>query len=126
MNRPKQVTKEMHHDYELEFVPETLIRNRYLTPKSDEKGLRVNYTQAELDEHRAPSGAPERYTATPADLVPGTIVEVIVIQIAVRDGTPKGGRPPGEVRDHPREGPSSTQRYCQPGEANNDYQNEVN
>jgi hypothetical protein len=79
MNRPKVVHKEMHHDYELEYVPETLIRTKHLTPKTDEKGLRVNYTQKELDEVRAPAGAPW-YAASPTDLVPGTIVEVIIIR----------------------------------------------
>ncbi|MBA4191052.1 MAG: hypothetical protein C0467_23960 [Planctomycetaceae bacterium] len=79
MNRPKTVTKEEHHDYELEFVPETLIRNKHLPAKTDEKGVRVNQTQAELDELRAPAGAPW-YAASPVDLVPGTIVEVIIIR----------------------------------------------
>jgi len=79
MNRPKTVTKEEHHDYELEFVPESLVRNKHLASKTDEKGLRVNYTQAELDEQRAPAGAP-RYASSPAELVPGTIVEVIIIR----------------------------------------------
>ncbi len=79
MNRPKGVTKEVHHDYELEFVPESLVRNRHLAPKAPGGGPAAQYTQAELDEHRAPSGAPW-YTASPAELIPGTIVEVILIR----------------------------------------------
>ncbi len=79
MNRPKTVTKEVHHDYELEYVPETLIRNRHLAPKAGGGGPAAQYTQAELDEHRAPVGAPW-YAASPAELTPGTIVEVIIIR----------------------------------------------
>lgn len=79
MNRPTVTTKEEHHDYELEYVPETLIRNKHLAPKTDEKGVRVNYTQKELEEARAPFGAPW-YAASPGELVPGTIVEVIIVR----------------------------------------------
>lgn len=78
MNRPKIVHKEMHHDYELEFVPESLVRTKTIPTKLDEKGVRVNLNQKELDEFRAPAGAPW-YAASPADLVPGTIVDFIVI-----------------------------------------------
>ena len=79
MNRPKNVTKEVHHDYELEFVTESLVRNKHLTPKAPGGGPAAQYTQAELDELRAPAGAPW-YAASPADLTPGTIVEVIIIR----------------------------------------------
>ncbi|MCE9561072.1 MAG: hypothetical protein K8U57_03355 [Planctomycetes bacterium] len=95
MNRPKGVTKEVHHDYELEFVPETLVRNRHLAPKAPGGGPAAQYTQAELDEHRAPAGAPW-YTASPSELVPGTIVEVIIIRdkhIRFESSLPNRDRP---------------------------------
>ena len=80
MPRPPRVTvKQQHHDYELEFVPESLVRTKTLPPKFDDNGKKVNYKQKELDEIRAPSGAPG-YAATVVDLVPGTIVEVIIIR----------------------------------------------
>lgn len=78
-NRPKTVVKEQHHDYELEFVPESLVRNKHAPIKTNEKGERVNLNQAELNEARSPAGAPW-YAASPTDLVPGTIVEVIIIR----------------------------------------------
>jgi hypothetical protein len=78
--RPPQVTtKEQHHDYEIEYVPESLVRTKLLPPKTDEKGKRVNYTQKELEAVRAPAGAPW-YAASPADLEPGHIVEVVFVR----------------------------------------------
>ena len=71
--------KEQHHDYELEFVPESLVRAKTLPPKTNDSGKRVDYTQKELDELRAPEGAPS-YAASSADLVPGSIVEVRMIR----------------------------------------------
>ncbi|VTU01271.1 unnamed protein product [Gemmataceae bacterium] len=79
MNRPRFVTTEEHHDYDLEFVPESLVRNKHAPIKTNEKGERVNLNQAELNEARSPAGAPW-YAASPTDLVPGTIVQVILIR----------------------------------------------
>ncbi len=81
-NRPDQVKitwKEEHHDYVLEYVPESLVRVKALPPKFDENGKRVNHTNPELAELRAPDGAPW-YVASPDDLKPGTIVEVSLIR----------------------------------------------
>lgn len=81
-NRPPHVTvKEHHHDYELEFVPESLVRSNLsaLPAKYDDKGKRVAYTTQELTDLRAPAGAPQ-YAASTSDLVPGTIVEVYVVR----------------------------------------------
>lgn len=80
MNRPPRVTvKEQHHDYDLEFVPESLVRTKTLPPKYDDKGRRVNYTPKELEQLRQPPGVPG-YAATVADLRPGTIAEVWVVR----------------------------------------------
>jgi hypothetical protein len=79
MHRPRVTVKQQHHDYELEFVPESLVRTKTLPPKLDENGKKVNYKQKELDEMRSPPGAPG-YAGSVLDLAPGTIVEVIIIR----------------------------------------------
>src|SRR5262249_52505314 len=76
-NRPN--SKEQHHDYELEFVPESLVRMKTLPPKLDENGKRVDYTQKEIDALRTPDGVPS-YAASVADLTPGTIVDVRMVR----------------------------------------------
>jgi len=78
MTRPPQL-KEQHHDYELEFVPESLVRLKKLPPKTDETGKKVNYTTKELAELRAPDTV-SGYAATVVDLVPGTIVDVTIVR----------------------------------------------
>jgi hypothetical protein len=78
-NQPRSNYKEQHHDYVLEFVPESLVRTKTMPPKTNDSGKRVDYTQKELDELRAPEGAPS-YAASSADLVPGSIVEVRMIR----------------------------------------------
>ena len=79
MTKPRPGFKEEHHDYELEFVAESLVRTKHLPPKLDEKGKRVDYTQKELDALRAPAGV-TGFAASTGDLTPGTIVEVIMIR----------------------------------------------
>lgn len=82
MNRPRQPQvqfKEQHHDYELEYVPQSLVRSKSLPPKLDEKGKKVPHTQSEIDELRAPGGV-TGYAASKSDLSPGTIVEVYLIR----------------------------------------------
>jgi hypothetical protein len=79
MSRPRSGLKEEHHDYELPFVAESLVRMKTLPPKLDEKGKRLDYTQKELDALRSPDGV-TGYAASTGDLAPGTIVEVILIR----------------------------------------------
>lgn len=83
LNRPRsapRVTiKEHKFDYDFHLVPESLIRFKSLPPKYDENGKRVSYTTKELEELRAPSGAPG-YAASLNELVPGTIVEVVAMR----------------------------------------------
>jgi len=78
-SQPRVQVKEQHHDYELEFVPETLVRTKKLPPKFDDKGKRADYTASEIEALRAPDGVPA-YAASASDLLPGTIVEVILIR----------------------------------------------
>jgi hypothetical protein len=78
-SQPRVQVKEQHHDYELEFVPESLVRTKKLPPKFDDKGKRADYTASEIEALRAPDGAPA-YAASASDLLPGTIVEVILIR----------------------------------------------
>jgi len=82
MNRPNQqrVTfKEVHHDYDLDYLPQSLVRVKTLPPKYDEKGKKLEYTQKEFDEIRAPTNV-TGYAANRTDLTPGTIVEVILVR----------------------------------------------
>ncbi len=79
MNRPKVTVKERHHDYVLEFLPESLVRTKTLPPKYDEKNRRVNYTAKELQELRSPPGV-VGYAASVNDLRPGTVVEVWLVR----------------------------------------------
>ena len=78
-NRPRVTVKQVHHDYDLDFLPESLVRVKKLPPKTDDNGKRVQYTQKEYDEMRQPVGV-TGYAASPFDLTPGTIVEVILIR----------------------------------------------
>lgn len=71
--------KEQHHDYVLEFVPESLVRTKKLPPKFDDNGKRAEHTQKDIDELRSPPGV-TGYAANPYDLTPGTIVEIILIR----------------------------------------------
>jgi hypothetical protein len=71
--------KQQHHDYEIPFVPESLVRSKKLPPKLGDNGKRVDYTQKELDNLRLPNGV-TGYAASPADLEPGTLVEVILVR----------------------------------------------
>ena len=76
---PRVTVKEQHHDYELEFVPESLVRVKSLPPKFDDKGKRVAYTPKELQELKQPRGV-VGYSASPADLLPGTVVDVFIVR----------------------------------------------
>src|SRR5205807_451829 len=79
-NRPANVQfKEMHHDYELDYLPQSLVRTRTLPPKLDDKGKKLAYTQKELDEVRAPAGV-TGYAANRGDVVPGTFLEVFLLR----------------------------------------------
>jgi hypothetical protein len=79
MNRPKNVqVKEVHHDYTLEYLPESVVRVRTLPPKFDENGKKVQYTQKEIDELKIPTNIPG-YAASRSDVVPGTFLEVYLL-----------------------------------------------
>jgi hypothetical protein len=81
-NRPANTKvnyKEQHHDYVIEFVPESLVRTKVLPPKTDDTGKRVEYTSKELQDLKGPWAIPG-YAASNSDLVPGSIVEVVMIR----------------------------------------------
>lgn len=80
MNRPAQVqVKEHHHDYPLDYLPQSLVRTKSLPPKTDDNGKKVPHTQKEIDELRAPAGV-TGYAASAFDVTPGTFLEVILIR----------------------------------------------
>jgi hypothetical protein len=68
-----------HHDYTVQYAPEGLARTQSPPPKTDENGKKAAYTQKELEDLRAPVGAPG-YAIAKSDLTPGSIVEVILIR----------------------------------------------
>jgi len=76
--RPAQV-KEQHQDYNLDYLPQSLVRTRTLPTKTDETGKRVHHTQKEIDELRLPDGAPA-YASSKLDVTPGTFLEVYLIR----------------------------------------------
>jgi hypothetical protein len=81
MNRPHPTVqfKEVHHDYPLDYLPESLVRLKSLPPKLDENGKKVAHTQKEIDELRTPSGV-TGYAANRSDVTSGTYVEVFLIR----------------------------------------------
>jgi hypothetical protein len=79
MNRPQGQVKEAHHDYVLEYLPQSLVRTKSLPVKLDENGKKTVHTQKEIDELRAPSVV-TGYAASRSDVVPGTYLEVILIR----------------------------------------------
>ncbi|MBY0458882.1 MAG: hypothetical protein K2V38_16210 [Gemmataceae bacterium] len=79
MRQPQVQWKEEHHDYTIEFLPQSQVRTKTLAPKIDDDGKKVARTQKELDELRAPAGYPG-YAASKTDLTPATIAEVYLIR----------------------------------------------
>ncbi len=78
-NNSRTQTKQEHHDYQLEFVPESLVRFKHLPPKFDIDGKKASHTQREMDQLKQPYTVPG-YVASYADLTPGTWIEVYVIR----------------------------------------------
>ena len=76
-NQPKM--KEEHHDYVLEYVPESQVRRKSLPDKLDADGKKGFYTPKEQDELKQPYGVPG-WRAEKGDLVPGTVVEMVVMR----------------------------------------------
>lgn len=71
--------KEMHHDYELEYLPQSLVRAKALPAKLDDKGHKVPYTEKEREALRHPTSVPG-YAADKKDVTPGTYVEVVLVR----------------------------------------------
>jgi hypothetical protein len=68
-----------HHDYEVPYVAESLVRTRTLPPKLGPDGKKGYYSAAEQKRLSLPIGAPY-FEATKADLVPGTVIEAQIIR----------------------------------------------
>ncbi|HSQ55966.1 MAG TPA: hypothetical protein VLM40_09475 [Gemmata sp.] len=77
--QPRVNYKEHHQDYDIDFVPESLVRTMSLPAKYDANGKRVSYSTAEIKALRTPAGA-SGYAASTTDLTPGTIVEVVLMR----------------------------------------------
>jgi hypothetical protein len=97
-NHPKQQQPQMrvveqHKDYVLEYLPQSLVRLHQLPPKKDDKGLKVEYTQKELETEKVPGVV--GFRAERSDVVPGTYLEVFLI----RDKTiPEAKATDGDLR----------------------------
>jgi hypothetical protein len=84
-SRGMRVTmKEEHHDYEMRFVDESLVRFKSLPPRLDSNGKKMPYTVKEKDALGKPVGVPG-YRAAREDLTAGTIIDVKVVR--PRSGT---------------------------------------
>ncbi len=68
-----------HHDYDLPYVADSLVRNKTLPPKTNPDGKRGFYSAKEQDDLKLPYAAPG-YQAIRSDLVPGTIIEAHIIR----------------------------------------------
>lgn len=77
--RPNVQIKWEHHDYEVPYVAESLVRTKALPPKVGPDGKRGYYSASEQDALSQPLGAPG-FQAAKADLVPGTIIEAHIIR----------------------------------------------
>jgi hypothetical protein len=77
--RPNVQIKWEHHDYDLPYVTDSLVRTRTLPPKLDPNGKKGFYSDKEQDEMRQPFAAPG-YQALKGDLTPGTVVEAYIIR----------------------------------------------
>ena len=65
--------------YTVAYAPEGLARTQTPPPKTDESGKKAAYTQKELEDLKAPSGAPG-YAIAKTDLAAGAIVDVILVR----------------------------------------------
>lgn len=79
VRRPNVQLKWEHHDYDLPFVPEGMVRARTLPPKTDPNGKKGFYSANEQDELKLPYSAPG-YQAFKGDLTPGTVVEAYIVR----------------------------------------------
>lgn len=77
--RPNTQVKWEHHDYEVPFLAESLVRNKQLPPKIGPDGKRGYYSAKEQDDLQVPYAVPG-FQATKADLVPGTIIEAHIVR----------------------------------------------
>lgn len=75
----KVAVREEHHDYEMRFVEQSLVRFKSLPPRFDSNGQTMSYTIEEKDVLRKPVGVPG-YRASRGDLVRGSIVDVEVMR----------------------------------------------
>lgn len=79
VRRPSVKVKHEHHDYDLPYLPESLVRVNQLPPKIGPDGKKGFYSQSEQDELKVPYTVPG-FQASKADLTPGTVVEAHVVR----------------------------------------------
>lgn len=77
--RPSVKVKWEHHDYDLPYLPESLVRVNQLPPKIGPDGKKGFYSQTEQNELKVPYTVPG-FQASKADLSPGTVVEAHVVR----------------------------------------------
>jgi len=79
IRRPSVKVKWEHHDYDLPYLPESLVRVNQLPPKIGPDGKKGFYSQSEQNELKVPYTVPG-FQASKADLTPGTVVEAHVVR----------------------------------------------
>jgi hypothetical protein len=79
IRRPNVQIKWEHHDYEIPYIAESLVRTKQLPPKVGPDGKRGFYSAKEQDELSQPIGAPG-FQAAKSDIKAGTIVELHLIR----------------------------------------------
>jgi hypothetical protein len=68
-----------HHDYDIPYLPESLVRTKTLPPKVDPNGKRGFYSAEEQDALKVPYSVPG-FQALRGDLTPGTVVEAYIVR----------------------------------------------
>lgn len=68
-----------NHDYEIQMIPESLVRTLTLPSKLDANGKKVSYTEKEKEALKTPKGV-KGYAASISDLTAGSTVNVILIR----------------------------------------------
>jgi hypothetical protein len=77
--QPHLQLKWEHHDYDIPYLPESLVRTKHLPAKLGADGKKIAYSESELDALKVPYSVPG-YQASKTDLTPGTVVELSVIR----------------------------------------------
>jgi hypothetical protein len=77
--QPQVQIKWEHHDYDIPYLPDSLVRTKHLPPKLGADGKKIAYSDSELDALKVPYSVPG-YQASKSDLTAGTVIELSVVR----------------------------------------------